>query len=58
MQRLGTKLPSIGTRARRALLYAAVIWLVGIQTYFFVDLLIERRDQVSSVLNRLRDLFG
>jgi|GEM_PF-2293962 hypothetical protein len=47
-----------GTPIRRVLLYAAVVWLVGIQAYFYVDLLIERRDQVSSVLNRLRDLFG
>ena len=45
-------------RTRRALLYAAVVWLVGIQAYFYVDLLIERWDQVSSVLSRLGDLFG
>jgi hypothetical protein len=58
IERLGNKLPSPSPRIRRALLYAAVVWLVGIQAYFYVDLLIERRDQVSSVLNRLRDLFS
>ena len=57
LSRLRQSLAS-GTRTRRALLYAAVVWLVGIQAYFYVDLLIERRDQVSSVLNKLRDLFG
>ena len=58
IERLGNKLPSPSPRIRRALLYAAVVWLVGIQAYFYVDLLIERRDQVSSVLNRLWDLFS
>jgi len=48
--------PSLGPRTRRALLYAAVIWLIGIQVYFYVDLLIDRRSQVSNVLNRLGDL--
>ena len=49
--------PSPGRRTKRALLYAAVIWLIGIQAYFYVDLLIDRRHQVSSVLDRLMDLF-
>jgi hypothetical protein len=56
--RLGNMLPAPTPRTRRALLYAAVVWLVGIQAYFYVDLLIERWDQVSSVLSRLGDLFG
>jgi hypothetical protein len=48
--------PRAGTRVRRALLWAAVIWLIGIQAYFYVDLLIDRRGQISSVLDRLGDL--
>ncbi len=58
IQRLLKKRTTPGPRARRAFLIAAALWLVGIQIYFYVDLLIERRGQVSSVLSRLVDLFG
>lgn len=47
-----------GSPERRVLLWAAVAWLVGIQVYFYVDLLIERRDQISRVLDRIGDLFS
>jgi hypothetical protein len=56
-QRPSPRRPSLGRGTKRALLYVAVIWLIGIQAYFYVDLLIDRRGQVSSVFDRLGDLF-
>ena len=42
---------------RRLMLLSAVAWFVGIQAYFYVDLLTERSDVIGDAVTRVADVF-
>ena len=51
------RLQRILAKRRKLALFFAVTWLVGIQAYFYIDLLVERSGTVHATLSTVLDLF-